>query len=54
MKPEEMSFARQRLGEQVSDATDTQATIEELLGTMFFIWSMQNVYKEEFSVGQPR
>jgi hypothetical protein len=30
VKPEEMSIIRQRLGKQVSAATDTNATIEEL------------------------
>jgi hypothetical protein len=30
-------------------ATDMQATIEELLGIMFSVWSMQSGYKEEFS-----
>jgi hypothetical protein len=44
----ETSVARQRLGKQVSAATDTQATIEELLGTMFCIRSVQSGYKEEF------
>jgi hypothetical protein len=49
MEPEVTSIARQRLGEQVSAATDTQATTEELLGTMFSIRSVQSGYKEEFS-----
>jgi hypothetical protein len=30
VEPEEMSFARQRLGKQVSESKDTQVTIEEL------------------------
>jgi hypothetical protein len=47
--PEETSIARQWLGKQVSAVTDTQATIEELLGMMFSIWYMQRGYKEEFS-----
>jgi hypothetical protein len=38
----------QRLGKQVSSATDMQAT-EKLLGTMFPIRSVQSGYKEEFS-----
>jgi hypothetical protein len=47
--PEEMSIARQRLGKQVSVATDTQTTREELLETVFSIRSMQSAYKEKFS-----
>jgi hypothetical protein len=44
-----MYIAKQRLGKQVSAATDTQAKIEELLGTMSSILSVQSGYKEEFS-----
>jgi hypothetical protein len=44
-----MSIARQRLSKQVSAAMDAQATVEELLGTMFSIQSVQSGYKEEFS-----
>jgi hypothetical protein len=40
-----MSVGRQRLGKQVSMATDKQATIEKLLGTMFSVRSMENSYK---------
>jgi hypothetical protein len=47
VEPEETSIARQRLGKQVSEATE--ATIEELLGTMLSIRSVQSGYKEEFS-----
>jgi hypothetical protein len=36
VEPKETSIASQRLGKQVSAATDTQATIEKILGTMFF------------------
>jgi hypothetical protein len=32
----ETSIARKRLGKQVSGATDAQATIDGLLGTIFF------------------
>jgi hypothetical protein len=39
---EETSIARQRLSTRVSAATDTKATIEELLRTMFSVRSMQN------------
>jgi hypothetical protein len=46
---EETSVARQRLGKQVFAATDTQASIEELLGTIFSIQAIQSGYKEEFS-----
>jgi hypothetical protein len=35
VEPEDMSIARQRLGKQVSSATDTQARIEVFLGTVF-------------------
>jgi hypothetical protein len=45
MELEETSIARQRLGKEVSAATDTQGTIEELLGTIFSVWSMQSGYK---------
>jgi hypothetical protein len=43
--PEETFTARQRLGEEVSAATDTQATIDELFRTMFSILSAQSCYK---------
>jgi hypothetical protein len=46
----ETSITRQRLGKHVFAVTDTQATIEELLGTMFSIRSMQRGYKKEFQV----
>jgi hypothetical protein len=49
VEPEETSIPRQQLGKEISAAVDTQATLEELLGTMFSIRSMQNSYKEEFS-----
>jgi hypothetical protein len=49
VEPEESSNSRQRLGKQVSATTDTQATIEESLGTMFSIRSVQSGYKEGFS-----
>jgi hypothetical protein len=45
----ETSNVRKRFGKQVSAATDTQATIEELLGMMFSLRSVQSNYKEEFS-----
>ena len=45
METEETSIARQQLGKQVSTAVDTQATIEDLLETMFSIRSVQNKYK---------
>jgi hypothetical protein len=37
VEPEETSTARHRLGKQVSAATDTQATIENLLEAVFYI-----------------
>jgi hypothetical protein len=40
---------RQRFSKQLSAATDTQATIEAFLGTMFPIRSVQSGYKEELS-----
>jgi hypothetical protein len=49
VEPEEISISRQWLSKQVDVATDTLATVEELLGTLFSIWSMQSSYKEEFS-----
>jgi hypothetical protein len=44
------AIARQRLGKQVSAATHTQETIEELFGTMFCIRSVQRGYKEGSSL----
>jgi hypothetical protein len=49
VEPEETYIAKQRFGKQFSAATDMQATIEELLGTMFSIRSVQSGYKEKFS-----
>jgi hypothetical protein len=46
VEPEEKSIARQRLGKQITEAINTQATIEELLGTMVCIQSVQSGYKE--------
>jgi hypothetical protein len=40
-----MSTARQRLGTQVSAATNMQATIEELLGMMFSVRSILSGHK---------
>jgi hypothetical protein len=42
VEPEETSIAGQRLGIEVSVATDMQATTEELLGMMFYVQSMQS------------
>jgi hypothetical protein len=42
VEPEKMSIARQGLGKQVSAATDAQATIKELLGTMFSVRSVHS------------
>jgi hypothetical protein len=44
--PEETSIARQMLGKYVSAATDAHAAIEELLGKMFTIRSVQSGYKK--------
>jgi hypothetical protein len=38
-----------RFGKQISVETDTQATIVEVMGTMFSIRSSQSGYNEEFS-----
>lgn len=48
VEPEDTSIARQRLGKGDSATTDTQATLEELLGTVFSVWPAQNGFKEEF------
>jgi hypothetical protein len=45
MEPEETYIARQHLYKQVSATTYTQATIEELLGTLFSVKSVQSGYK---------
>jgi hypothetical protein len=45
---EETVISRKRFGKQVSAATDTQVTIEKLLGNMFSIRSVQSGYKLEF------
>jgi hypothetical protein len=39
--------SRQRLGRQVSKATDTHATIKVLLGTVFSTQSVQRGYKKD-------
>jgi hypothetical protein len=49
VEPEDKSIPRQRFGKQVYAATDTQATIEKSLGTMFYLWSMHSAFKEDFS-----
>jgi hypothetical protein len=47
VEPKETFIAGQRFGKLDSAATDTQATIEELFGTMLTVRSVQNGYKEE-------
>jgi hypothetical protein len=47
VEPEDTLITRQRLGKQVSEATDTQETIDEALGMMFSIRSVHSGYKEE-------
>jgi hypothetical protein len=47
VEPEEMSVARQQLGKQVSSATDTQATIEELLRTIFSVRFVRSCNKRK-------
>jgi hypothetical protein len=39
--------ARQRHGNKISAPMDTHAAIEELLGTMFSMWSMPWLYNED-------
>jgi hypothetical protein len=46
MEPE-TSIARQRLGKQVPAEMDTQATIEELLDTIFLFGPCEMAIKEE-------
>jgi hypothetical protein len=43
---QQTAVSRQRISKQVSAATDTQVKIQELLGTMFSIWSVPRVYKK--------
>jgi hypothetical protein len=47
VEPEETSIARQRLGIHVPAATNTQATIGELLETVFCAGSARKVYNEK-------
>jgi hypothetical protein len=47
VEPEQTSIIRQQLGNQVSAAMDTKATINDLL-EIFYIRSVQSGYKEEF------
>jgi hypothetical protein len=46
VEPEDMFIARQRLGKQVSAATDTQPNIEELLGTTFSVRFVPRGYRK--------
>lgn len=45
MKQVETAVARQRLGKHVSAATDTYATIEEILEAMFYMPSVSTPYE---------
>jgi hypothetical protein len=47
MEPEETSITRQRLSKHVPAATNTQATIEELLEAMFSVGSAPRLYNEK-------
>jgi hypothetical protein len=47
VESEETPIAGQRLGKQVFAATDTQATIENLLGTMLSIRSVSRGYEKD-------
>jgi hypothetical protein len=49
VESEETPIARQQFGKEVSAVTNTQTTIEELLGTIFSAWSVQSGYKEELN-----
>jgi hypothetical protein len=49
VEPEYTFIARQRLGKQIFVAKNGQATIEELLGTVYPIRSVHIDYEEEFS-----
>jgi ribosome-interacting GTPase 1 len=46
VEPEELAVARQQLNKHVSVAMDMQATIKELLETMFSMQSMLRIYSE--------
>jgi hypothetical protein len=46
VEPEEKSITRQRLRKQVSASTDTQATVDELLGTTVSVLFVQRVIKK--------
>jgi hypothetical protein len=41
------AIARQQHGKKVSVATDMYATTEELLETMFSMWSVPRIYNED-------
>jgi ribosome-interacting GTPase 1 len=43
----EATTATQRRGEHVSAATNKHATIEELLETVFSVWSAPRLYSED-------
>jgi hypothetical protein len=45
-------LSRQRIGKYVPAATNTHTTIELLLETVFYTWSVQSGYKEDNS-GDP-
>jgi hypothetical protein len=48
VEPEETSIARQRLGKHVPAATNTQTTIEGVLGNGFFsVWTALMLYNED-------
>jgi hypothetical protein len=44
MEPKETTVARKRLGKRASAATDTHATTEELLETVFSMRSVPRLY----------
>jgi hypothetical protein len=49
VESEETSIVTQRLSKQLSTGKVMQATIEELLGTVFSSLSVQSGYEEAFS-----
>jgi hypothetical protein len=44
VEPEEIAVATEQIGKNTSVATDTHATIEELLEVMFSMWSVLRPY----------
>jgi hypothetical protein len=47
VEPEETSIARQRIGKHVPATTNTQATTEEILETVFSVGFASRIYNED-------